>query len=153
MDQMKPAVKTTVVKGGESGAHPLGVGNEAAGDGIAGAVVGAISSDLFGKSAAEAINPTAEHQFWHDEYQRRPYYTQGADYEEFGPAYQYGWESFANHQGKSFKEVEPQLGRDWESRRGQSKLSWNHAQHATHDAWQRAEEAACGDSCCFKQGT
>ncbi len=148
---------------GEPGAHPMGVGTGAVGGGIAGAViggavggpigagvgavVGVVSGGLAGKSAAEAINPTAEHEFWRTEYRNRPYFNQESLYEEFGPAYQYGWESYANHKGKKFKDIEPQLGRHWESSRGQSKLSWNHAKGATHDAWQRAERAARGDSC------
>lgn len=171
MEQMKTVTKTTVVKGdtnrdpmsGEPGAHPVGVGTGAAGGGIAGAaigaavggpigagvgaVVGAVSGGLAGKSAAEVFNPTAEHEYWRIESRTRPYFIQGSTYEEFGPAYQYGWESYANHKGKTFNDVEAQLARDWESRRGQSKLSWNHAKRAMQDAWQRVEKSACGDSC------
>jgi len=148
---------------GEPGAHPVGVGTGAAGGGIAGAViggavagpigagvgavVGAVSGGLAGKDAAEAINPTIEHEFWRKEFGNRPYFTHGTPYEQYGSAFQYGWESYANHMGKTFTDVEPQLGRDWESRRKQSKLSWTHAKGATQDAWQRVEKAACVDSC------
>jgi len=148
---------------GEPGAHPVGVGTGAIGGGTAGAVigavlggpigagvgavVGAVSGGLAGKSAAEALNPTAEHEFWRGEFESRPYFTNGTPYEQYGSAFQYGWESYANHKGKTFNDVEPQLGREWETRRGKSKLSWNHAKGATHDAWQRVEKAACGDSC------
>jgi len=148
---------------GEPGAHPVGVGTGAAGGAVAGAVigaavagpigagvgvvVGAVSGGLAGKSAAETINPTTEHEFWRKEYETRPYFTNGTPYAQYGPAFQYGWVSYKNHKGKTFNDVEPQLGRDWESRRGQSKLSWNHAKDATHDARQRVEKAACVDSC------
>lgn len=174
MEQMRTvAESTTIVKGdtnrdpmlGESGAHPVGVGTGAAGGGIAGAVigaaiggpigagvgavVGAVSGGLAGKSAAEVINPTAEHEFWRIEFLKRPYFTPGSLYEEFGPAYQYGWESYCTFgtKGKTFKEIEAELRRDWDNRRGKSKLSWEHAKGATHDAWQRVEKAACGDAC------
>ncbi len=142
---------------GEPGAHPVGVGAGAAGGGITGAlvggavggpigaavgaVVGSVSGGLAGKSAAEAINPTLEHAFWRKEYGNRPYFTVGSPYEDFGPAYQYGWESYASHKGRTFKDVEPQLRREWESRRGQSKLNWDSATDATEDAWRRVEEA------------
>ena len=112
-----------------------------------GAVVGAVSGGVAGKGVAEAINPTTEHEFWRKEYETRPYFTTGTPYAQYGPAFQYGWVSYKNHKGKTFNDVEPQLGRDWESRRGQSKLSWNHAKDATHDAWQRVEKAACSTSC------
>jgi len=164
-------ITTTIVKDdanrdpmtGAPGAHSVGVGTGAAGGGIAGAVigsviagpigagvgavVGAVSGGLAGKGAAEAINPTAEHEFWRTEYEKRPYFTHGTPYEQYGPAFQYGWESRTSHAGKSFNDVESQLSRDWESRRGKSKLSWNHAKGATLDAWQRVEKVACGDSC------
>ncbi len=161
----------TLVKGdtnrdpmsGEPGAHPVGVGSGATGGGIAGAVigaavggpigagvgvvVGAFAGGLAGKTAAEALNPTAEHVFWRSEFQKRPYFTLGTPYEQYGPAFQYGWESYASYQIKTFKDVESDLGRHWESHRGQSKLSWNHAKNAAHDAWLRAEKAACSDAC------
>jgi hypothetical protein len=147
---------------GAAGAHPVGVGTGAASGGIAGAVVGgvvggpigagvgavvgAVTGGLAGKSAAEAINPTTEHAYWSKELEHRPYYTKGTSYEQYGPAFQYGWESCARHKGRAFKDVEPQLGREWESRRGTSRLSWNQAKDATCDAWQRMEKADGCDS-------
>lgn len=162
---------TTMVKGdsnrdpitGEPGAHPVGVGAGAASGSIAGAViggavagpigvgvgavVGAVTGAMAGKGAAEAINPTAEHEFWRVEYKNRPYFTTGTPYEQYGPAYQYGIVSYEKYKGKTFIEVEPQLGRDWESRRGQSKLSWMHSKEAAQDAWLRVEKAACEAPC------
>lgn len=151
---------------GEPGAHPVGVGTGGVGGGLAGAAIGAVvggpigagvgaivgvvSGGLAGKSAAEAINPTTEHAYWRKEFVNRPYATQGTPYEQFGPAYQFGWESFGNHRDKSFKEVEPQLRRDWDNRRGQSKLSWDHARNAVQEAWQRAENGCCEDSSCSR---
>jgi len=169
--ETKTIKTTTVIKGdtnldpltGEPGAHPVGVASGAAGGGIAGALIGAavagpigagvgavvgvVSGGLAGKGAAEAINPTTEHEFWRKEYWNRPYFTHGTPYEQYGPAFQYGWESFPIHTGKTFNEVEAQLGRDWESRRGKSQLSWNHAKGATHDAWERVEKTRCPDTC------
>lgn len=163
MEQTKTVATTTFVKGdmnkdpmtGEPGAHPVGVGTGAAGGGIAGAVlgaavagpigagvgavVGALSGGLAGKSAAEVVNPTVQHEFWRNEYQKRPYFTEGTPYEQYGPAYQYGWESYTTHTGKTFHDVESQLARDWESRRGESQLSWKHAKDAAQDGWRRIE--------------
>jgi hypothetical protein len=125
--------------------HAIGIGVDA----VVGAVAGGIAA---GKKAAgaiahEAIDPTTEHAFWRKEFWNRPYFTHGTPYEQYGPAFQYGWESHAVHTGKAFEDVEVQLGREWESHRGQSKLSWNHARAATRDAWQRAEKAVVGGCC------
>lgn len=172
MEQQRAVVETTVVRSvtnrdpmsGEVGAHPVGTGTGAAGGGIAGAmigaaaagpigaglgaVVGAVAGGLAGKSAAEALNPTVEHEFWRVEVLNRPYFTTGTPYDQYGPAYQYGWQSYAKYKDVKFADVEPELGRGWESQRGSSKLSWRHAQGATRDAWRRAEAAACTDACC-----
>lgn len=146
---------------GEPGAHPIGVGTGGAGGGMAGAaigglvagpigaavgaVAGVVAGGLAGKGVAEAINPTTEHAFWRIEYARRPYFNQSTPYEEFGPAYQYGWESQARYsaKGKTFEEVEADLQTEWDRRRGVSKLNWEHAKGATRDAWKRVEKNSC----------
>jgi hypothetical protein len=143
--------------------HAVGAGRGAAGGGIAGAVVGAavggpigagvgavvgaISGSVVGEVAAETLNPTTEHEFWRKEHRNRPYFVRGTPYEQYSPAFQYGWESCASHPGKTFKDVEPELARDWERRRGQSKLRWENVKDATRDAWQRVEQTFGGDCC------
>ncbi|HEY7410972.1 MAG TPA: hypothetical protein VII13_09535 [Vicinamibacteria bacterium] len=145
---------------GAPGAHPVGVGAGAAGGAAAGAavgsvagpigtgvgaVVGGVAGGLLGKGAAEAVNPTVEEEYWRDNYSTRPYVTSGADFETYRPAYQYGWESYARHQGRRFDEVEPELRKDWETRRD-TKLTWDRAKEATRDAWHRVERALPGDA-------
>jgi len=150
---------------GTPGAHPVGVGTGAAGGGATGAVIGAMVAGpigaavgaaagalvggVAGKVTAEAINPTTEHAYWRSEFVKRPYVTIDSPYDQYGPAYQYGWESYAAHgaKAKAFDEVEPELRRAWDNRRGNSKLSWEQAQAATRDAWQRVEKAASGHCC------
>ncbi len=150
---------------GAPGAHPVGVGMGAAGGGATGAVLGAVvagpigaavgavagtlAGGVAGKLTAEAVNPTTEHAFWRNEFGKRPYVTKNSPYDQYGPAYQYGWESYTTYgtKKKSFDEVEPELRRAWDSRRGNSKLSWEQAQAATRDAWQRVEKTAAGHCC------
>ena len=147
---------------GEHGAHPVGVGTGAAGGGAAGAaigavvggpiggavgaVVGAVSGGLAGKGVAEKINPTAEHEYWREEYKARPYVKPGSPYDEYAPAYEYGWESYSRcaPKNRTFGEVEPELARDWETKRGPSRLHWDDAKPATRDAWERASNCCKG---------
>ena len=88
---------------GTPGAHPLGTGAGAAPGGVAGAiaglavggplgaaigaVVGAVAGGLAGKSAAEAVNPTAEALFWKETYLREPYFVPGKTYEYYAPGF------------------------------------------------------------------
>jgi hypothetical protein len=114
-----------------------------------GAVVGAVAGALAGKGIADAVDPVAEDAYWRDNYTSRPY-AKGSSYDEYQPAYGYGVDAFTRNPDRSFDELEPELGRDWKNRRGNSSLEWDRAKHATRDAWQRVsdtvERAVPGDS-------
>lgn len=151
---------------GAPGAHPIGTGVGAALGGAAagaaagavagppgaviGAVVGAVAGGLAGKATAEAIDPTAEEAYWREEFRTRPYVTGGSTFDDYGPAYRYGVDSYQSQPGRTFDEIEADLGRDWARARGSSKLEWDRAKLATRDSWQRlsdsVERAIPGDS-------
>lgn len=135
---------------GAPGAHPVGAGLGAAAGGltgaaigtvggpigaVVGAAVGAVAGGLAGKAAAESVDPTIESAYWKDHYMQRPYVESEALFTDYEPAYRYGWESAERYRGRTIDEVERDLGRDWETRRGTSKLTWNKARAATRDAW------------------
>lgn len=144
---------------GAPGSHPVGTGVGAAIAGAAagaaggalagpvgaavGAVVGAVAGGYAGKAIEETIDPTAEDAYWRENYRGRPYVDQGADYETYRGAYQYGWESRGQYAGLRFEDAESDLERDWRKR--QSKLSWDQAKHATRDAWDRVEGSTSTD--------
>ena len=112
-----------------------------------GAAVGAVAGALAGRKA----DPAVEDSYWRDNYTSRPYVRSGSSYDEYAPAYRYGLDAHAQHGGsRSFDEVEPELGRNWGSTRGKSSLEWEHAKHASRDAWDRVsntvEHAIPGDS-------
>ncbi|MET0335292.1 MAG: hypothetical protein ABW190_13550 [Rhizobacter sp.] len=113
---------------------------------VAGAVVGAVA----GKQVARAVDPTAEDAYWSQNYSNRPYVASGASYDDYGPAYGYGVNTYGRYPDQAFDDVEPELSRDWEKSRGRSSLQWDNAKHATRDAWQRlsdrVERAVPGDS-------
>ncbi|MCW7538635.1 hypothetical protein OOT46_12355 [Aquabacterium sp. A7-Y] len=151
---------------GTPGAHPVGTGIGAAAGGIAagaavgtvagpvgtaiGAAVGAVAGGLAGKGIAEQIDPTVEDAYWADTYRSRPYVPAGSSYDEYGPAYRYGVESYSRNSGLGWEESEAGLASGWDDARGRSTLSWDQAKHATRDSWQRLsdriERAIPGDS-------
>ena len=142
---------------GAPGSHPIGTGVGAAGGGAAGAaigaavsgpaapigavvgaVVGAVAGGLAGKGAAEAVNPTAEDDYWRSNYANRPYYEKDYDYDtDYRPAYEYGWTASQQHQGKKFDEAESDLASGWEKTKAKSRLGWDKAKFATRDAFDR----------------
>jgi hypothetical protein len=147
---------------GTPGAHPVGTGLGAAAAGAAagavggavagpvgaaaGAVIGAVAGGLAGKGAAEAVNPTTEHEYWRGKFSSMPYAAPGSRYDDFGPAYQHGWESYGKYgrDGKDFASVESDVRRDWDKARGNSGLDWDRAKDATRDAWRRMDENMVG---------
>lgn len=93
---------------------------------------------------AEKIDATLEFEFWRNEFWNCPYIAVGSSYEQYAPAYKYGWESYESFAatGCHFNEVEAELGHEWTHHRGKSKLSWESARNATQDAWRRVQNAA-----------
>jgi hypothetical protein len=149
-----------------AGSHPVGTGIGALAGGAAagaaagtvagpvgtvvGAAVGAVVGGLAGKGIAEAIDPTAEDAYWRDNYTSRPYVGSDASYDDYGPAYAYGVNSYGTYAGRDWDDVEPELSGRWNTMRGSSSLDWDRAKHATRDAWNRVsdtvERAVPGDS-------
>jgi hypothetical protein len=140
----------------EPGSHPVGTGIGAAVAGtagtaigamagpigaVAGAVIGSAIGGAAGHGIGEAIDPTVEDTYWRENYAKRDYVTPGSTYNEYQPAYRYGWESATRYEARPYDEVEPDLSRDWENQRGaNSRLEWDRARHATRDAYQRGSE-------------
>ncbi len=154
-DKEKTATGAGAVLGGVAGGVAGGAAAGAAIGGMTGpvgaavgALAGAAVGALAGKGVANA-DPVEEDTYWRDNYASRPYVS-GASYDEFGPAYRYGVDSYSKYQGRSFDEVDANLSRDWGSTRGKSSLDWERARPAARDAWQRlsdrVERAVPGDS-------
>jgi hypothetical protein len=151
----KKATTTGAVVGGVAGGVTGGMAAGAAVGGmtgpvgaVVGAAVGAVAGAVAGK--AMKVEPEVEDTYWRESYASRPYVTTGSTYDDYGPAYRHGVDAYSRYPDRSFDEVEPELGRDWNSARGRSSLEWDNARHATRDAWQRlsdrVERAVPGDS-------
>ena len=137
---------------GEPGSHPVGVGLGTTGGalagaaigsvaGPAGAVLGGIAGGLTGKGMAEAFDPTIEENYWRLHYQDRPYVKHGSSFDEYAPAYRYGWESQGRYGERSFDEVEADLEREWSGVDATSPVDWVIAREAARDAWNRVKNA------------
>jgi hypothetical protein len=148
---------------GAPGAHPVGAGVGAAGAGAAGAAIGAavggpvgaavglvaggLAGGLAGKGAAEAVNPTAEESYWRENYKSQPWVERTYTYDDYSPAFQSGYESYARHNGtgRKFEDIEPEMRRDWDRVKGKSRLDWERAKVASRAAWDRVDKT-CGAS-------
>ncbi len=146
---------------GEPGSHPVGTGIGAAGGAATGAaigavggpvgmavggVIGAVAGGLAGKGVAEAIDPTAEDEYWKENYVNEPYRDASETYEDYRPAYEAGYGAYSERDGRSFEDSETPVKAKWERIKGQSRLSWDKAKLASRAAWDRVERAIPGDS-------
>ena len=107
--------------------------------GVIGAVVGAAGGGVAGHEIAESINPTVEDAYWRENYKTRPYVSSNDSYDDYAPAYRYGWESRSRNAGRRFSDVEDDLSRGWDKAKANSRLGWENAKAATRDAWTRID--------------
>jgi hypothetical protein len=79
-----------------------------------------------------------EDSWWRSNFSSRPYATDRT-YDEFRPAYQYGYESGQHHMGRNWKDVESDLRTGWEKFEGRSGAgsTWESVKDAVRDAWHR----------------
>lgn len=140
--------------------HPIGTGLGAVAAGAAGAAIGGlagpagsligaalggISGGIAGRGFAGLVHPSKEEEHWRATYLKRPYALAGTDYEDWGPAYRYGWEAYALFGDRAFEDMEPHLARGWSTYAGHfhspdEAMDWEQARPATQDAWKRLDE-------------
>ena len=111
----------------------------------AGAAVGALAGGMAGKAAGRLVNPEQEASYWRNSYQSAPYYSPGYTYDDYGPAYELGYNGRARYPG-SFDSVERDLSDEWSKVKGKSRLSWEQAKSASRAAWDKVERAIPGDT-------
>jgi uncharacterized protein (TIGR02271 family) len=141
---------------GARGAHPVGTGVGAIAGGAAtgaavgsvagpvgtaaGVVGGAVVGGLVGKGVAEQVNPTAEREYWNQNYNREPYYNNTRSWDDYDPAYRVGYEGYGRYGGqKTCEECETDLRSEFERNKGKSRLSWDEARPAVQAAWNRVD--------------
>lgn len=139
---------------GAPGSHPLGTGVGATGGVLAGAAigsifgpigtliggaVGAIGGGAAGHAVAERVDPTAESEYWRNNYQTRPYYQSTYSYDtDYAPAYAYGSDARTRHAGRQWDSgLENDLKSGWNQVKSKSRLTWDEAKSAVQDAWNR----------------
>jgi hypothetical protein len=107
----------------------------------AGALAGAVEGSQTG------ADPAVEAAYWQQHYRDLPSIPAGASYDEYAPAFQYGWESRSGccarppSEGRSFTAAESDLRERWQEQPVAADLSWDEARDAVRAAWERVEQA------------
>jgi hypothetical protein len=81
---------------------------------------------------------TTEESFWREHYRTRPYVQPNRSFDDYRPAYRYGFES-ANRIGtdRSWTDAEPELRSGWDRYEGRSQSTWEEVKESVRDAWDR----------------
>jgi hypothetical protein len=82
---------------------------------------------------------STEESYWRNNYSNRPYVGSKKDFNYWGPAYRYGYDSAQRFQGHRWDEVEHDLRSDWDSyeHRGTLRATWEEIKDAVRDSWNR----------------
>jgi hypothetical protein len=141
--------------------HNIGAGTGAVAGAVAGGAVGSVAGPVgttigaitggivgakAGDSIAEAVNPTEYTKHFKERYQQAPYYQANREWNDYEPAYKYGYDTYGQYRGRDFDSVESDLERKWDQTRGESRLAWNEARAAVRDGWHHIERKLPGDA-------
>jgi hypothetical protein len=82
-------------------------------------------------------NWSRDQDWWRDNFQNRPYVNVDRRFEDYEPAYRYGYESASRFRGRSWNEVEPELRTGWDRFEGRGHSTWENIKDAVRDAWEK----------------
>ena len=81
-----------------------------------------------------------EDEYWRGACRSRPYWAKDSTYDDWRPAYRYGYESAVRHEGCAWDDqLEDELRTGWDRypERRNRDWSWQHVKDAVRDAWNR----------------
>ena len=78
--------------------------------------------------------------YWNQQYRSEPYYVEGDTYEDYAAAYETGYSGRRRDPAAEFAAAEDALRREWEDRKGSSRLDWTRARLAIQRAWERGTD-------------
>lgn len=130
------SVATSAALGGAAAGALAGAVGGPAGAAV-GAAIGAVAAGLAGNAVVNSVDADVEDSYWRSNFNQRPYAGADADFDDYGPAYRYGAETYVRHPGRRFEEVEITLSEGWVTSRGTSRLDWERARPAMRDSWER----------------
>ena len=76
-----------------------------------------------------------DQSWWRDNFRNRPYASADRRFEDYEPAYRYGYESVSRYRDKDWNDVEPDLRRGWDNYEARGDSTWDNMKDAVRDAW------------------
>jgi hypothetical protein len=82
------------------------------------------------------VDPEKEAAYWREQHPKQPY-AANSSYEQFEHAYRTGYNSFLQHRGKKFEEIEGEIALNYEKAKPGSALPWDTVRPAVNLVWER----------------
>ena len=83
----------------------------------------------------ELIAPDDYRRHFEGRFRDSRYFLSGSEWQDYEPAYSYGYDTFERYAGQDFDAVEAELEQGWEGLRRDSRLGWAEAREAVRDGW------------------
>ena len=82
-------------------------------------------------------HPEETRDYWQTEHEKQSYADKNSGFDKYQHAYRTGYESFFQHHGKKFDEVEEDIALGYEKGRPGSALPWDSVRPAVKLVWDR----------------
>ena len=109
-----------------------------------GTALGAAAGSLTGAAAGEQIGEAMDHRedlvYLAETFSEQDYYVSEMEWEDYEPAYRYGFDSYAQHAQQPLHHSKNILAAGWEQYNQHSHLTWNQAWNALLHAWALSEQ-------------
>ncbi|MCW4456012.1 hypothetical protein OK348_14565 [Flavobacterium sp. MXW15] len=86
----------------------------------------------------DPLDREAVSRYWRGRFASEPYYSAGARFEDYEPAYYAGHEARIREFGRAYEQVEKELQERWERERGERSPAWAQVREAMKRAWEEA---------------
>jgi hypothetical protein len=96
---------------------------------------------MVGRCQVELVDRAFYTVHFFGRYTRTPYYRPGQQWNDYAPAYGYGYLSYPRFSGCALVEIEGDLLRGWDDAKRHSRLTWREAREAIQDGWHYIERA------------
>ena len=106
---------------------------------------GLTGPDLGGLAGRRLIGPDDYRRHFEGRYREADYFRAGSEWEDYEPAYRYGYDTFDEYVGQDFDDVEPELAAGWNGSRRASRLGWAEAREAVRDGWRLMQRGQPGE--------
>lgn len=102
--------------------------------------------DAWDRAGANYLTYANIDEYYGDRYKKADYFDSEYSFDDYRPAYRYGVYSRTRQPDADWDDrLESELSEEWEEFKGDSRLAWDKAKHATRDAWHSVERVLPGD--------